>query len=113
MTQFPDRHSVIGSSLIDMAVPRKAGRHDILVDRRFGRETVKAATPHQRNLVNQHIALRTQFSRIARLAQDAPCRIAAPVAKLGKRHFDKRKAPEMRYQETGILVRFEPDGGRV
>ena len=96
-----------------MVVAGKACRRDVFIDRGFGRETVKPAAPHQWNLVDKNIALRAQFTGIARLAKNAPSGIAASVAKLGKGHLDQRQPLEMRNQEPRILVRLEPYRGGV
>ena len=56
-----------------MLVPRQC-RFDIgHVERGFGRKAVKPAAAHECDLIDEHIALRTQFAGIARLTQDA-CR---------------------------------------
>ena len=94
--------------------PARQRRLDISsIERLFGREGVEAAALHVSDLVDQHVALRTQFAGVAGFAQDTRRRIAAAVAELGEGNLDQREPVEEGNERACVLVGFEPHRGRV
>jgi hypothetical protein len=89
-------------------LPALKRRFDIIAFQRFFRgETVKSATPHKGDLIDQYITLGSDFARVAGFPQDARGRIAPAIAEYGKPNLDEREPVKKRDQLTGVFAIFE------
>ena len=109
MPQLPHGHRIISRTLIDIWIPRQHGLRDGRIDRLGRCETVKTAAAHERNLIDQDVALCAQLASVTSFTEDTRGRVAAAVAKAGESDFDQSDAFEMRDQFARVVACLDAD----